>query len=448
MVSLEDYNKLKKEFEDFKILVLNQQQQQQQSQQAQSTQEDDTKSVTFTDYDSTTDKETSESEAETSAKGKQKRKKKKKDLKSVLKSHQKIIKGIANAINTKESISADVATELNNLSKTHVNHAIRKNNSQFLSEAPNVPSPPKLREEGHADIKVLREAIASLKDLFKNAFNGDEREDVMSLLKHASQLAHTCNLSIEQFYTLLKSRINMGSNLYTEVSHHYNEKSPPRVLFKELIPAYSSNKNFLTYLNKMTNYKPAPGESPNTIFTNVKTIAIQMADSSNSREKGDYILERVREKILTLFPNLAPRIIEQENKSKPKHLGEFAQLFLSLAPLVQQETKKGMSRNTVYEVMEDTPAIHEISSALPIKLTRAQAQQLDNRCYKCGNGNPDQGPHFGRDCILYRDTPLAAYMCRRCDKGVHLPKHCKQIIDSIHQIEIIDTASETEEIKN
>ena len=444
---LEDLNALKQEVEELKKLLAEQRAQPPPQQQTQREEDDsDVRSVTFTDFESTTEKESSESDMESGDKAKTKRKRRKKDLKALLKSHQRIIKGMATAINEKGTLNETVAAELNNLSKSHVNHAIRKNNSKFSIEGQNIPSPPKLREKGHAEMKVLREAIQSLKDLYKHAFSGDEGEDVLGLLQNVSQLAHNCNLSIEQFYLLLKSRINMGTTLYTEVTHHYNQKSPPRVLYKEIIPAYSTDKHYLTYLNKMTNFKPQPNDSAKTIFAKIKSIAIQMADSTPTTQKDEFILSRVRDKILTLFPNLAHLIIERELSLKPTNIGEFAQIFLGLAPLVDHSNKKFV-RPTIHEVVEE-PTIHEISSSLPIKLTRTQAQLLDGKCFKCANENPDQGPHFGRDCIWYKDTPLAIMFCRRCDKAVHLPKFCKQSPDSIQQIEIIDSSDLEELEKN
>ena len=236
----------------------------------------------------------------------------------------------------------------------------------------------------------------------------------------------------------------MGSSLYKEVCHHYNQMSPPRVLFRSLIPAYNTKRNYLKHLNQMNSYKPNPTDSANTVLTKVKTLAIEMADSANDPNKSEYVFRQVRDKILSLYPSLAPTIIEHESRYNPTNIGEFSQLFLGMAPLFDLHNKKS-ARNTIYEILERDTSINDISPNLPIKLTRAHAQRLDGLCFKCANENPDQPPHFGRECALYKDTPLAMYICKRCEKGVHLPKFCKQSPDSIHQIEIIDSDYDSEE---
>ena len=444
MATQEDFKKLKQELEELKNSLKNKEENKEQTKD-----ETDNRSVTFTDYDTTTEKETTDSEKETTdGRERRKRMRKKKDLKGLLKSHQKIIKGLADSVNKKEAINETVAAEINNLSKKHIKHAITKTNSSFSIDGNNIPRAPKLREKGSAEIKALRETIGSLKDLYKQSFSGNEDEDVLGLLKHVGELAHSADLSIDQFYVLLKSRVTMGSPLYKEVCHHYNLMSPPRVLFKSLIPAYNTNRNYLKHLHRMTSYKPAPTESANAILTKVKTMAMEMSDSANNvKDKSEYVLSKVKDKIFTLYSHQAPTVVDHIIKNNPTTIGEFTTLFLDLAPHIETSNKKPI-RHNILEIMEEDTSIHEISKSLPIKLTKAQAQKLDGCCFKCGSQNPDQGPHFGRDCIMYKDTPLAMYFCRRCDKGVHLPSFCKQSADSIQMVEIIDSDEYEREIKN
>ena len=432
----EEYEKLKLENEDLKKKVND------------TAAEDDAKSVVFTDYESTTGKDSDTDDD--SGNGKRRKRRKKKDLKNILKSHQRILKGLAGVLLNKEIADENLTTEINDLSKKDIREAIQRNNLPSVDNIANEPSPPKLREAGEAKIATLREAIQSLKDIFKNSFSGSENDDVLALLKHAGQLAHSGQLSIDQFYVLLKSRISMGTPLYREVTFHYNQLSPPRILYKELIPLYASNKNYIQHLNRMNAYKPGPGDTANTVLAKVKTMAIEMAESSNilDKDKPDYILGRIRDKIITLYPSIAHDLIHKENITRSRTVGDFTRLFLSLGPLVDYSHKKN-SRQSVNEVTENDEdlTVFEISQRPTIKLTKAHAERLSNKCYKCASENPDQGNHFGRECIWYKDTPLAYYLCNRCQIGVHLPKYCLQAPDSIQQIEIIE-GSDSEDQKN
>ena len=428
----QEFEKLKLENEDLKKKV------------SDNATEDDAKSVAFTDYDSTTGKDSDTDDD--SGNGRRKKKRKKKDLKNILKSHQRVLKGLAGVLLNKEIADENLTTEINDLSKKDIREAIQRNNLPSVDNIANEPSPPKLREAGEAKIATLREAIQSLKDIFKNSFSGSENDDVLALLKHAGQLAHSGQLSIDQFYVLLKSRISMGTPLYREVTFHYNQLSPPRILYKELIPLYTSNKNYIQHLNKMNGYKPGPGDAANTVLAKVKTMAIEMAESSNipDKNKQDYILGRIRDKVLTLYPNIAHNLIHKENTTQARTVGDFTRLFLSHGPLIEHNNNKN-PRSTLYgntRSAEDLNVFEISSKPLPIRLTKTDSERLQNKCYRCASENPNQGNHYGRECLWYKDKPLANEVCIRCQIGVHQPIHCQQAPDCLPNIEIIDSGEE------
>ena len=436
-VSEEEHNKLKKELDQLKQELKSQKDKE----------ENVNKQTQFTDY-STTDKDDTDAESGSTDQKQKRKRRKKKDLKTLLTSHQRIIKSLASAVLTDNQADEKIKSELNGLSKNGIRKAIDHNNFPNYDNPQNMPSPPKLRETGEADIKTLHDAIGSLKDLYKNTFSGGENEDLPGLLKHASQIAFNSKLSIEQFYSLLKSRIAMGTPLYSEIKFHYDQLNPPRILFKDILPIYAGSKSYLQALRKMNSYRPNHNDSVHTVISKVKELAYNMADTVQSENKTDFIHHRVRDKLLTLYSNIAPDIMERENQVQPQSVGAFLQMFLSFAPRIENFNKK-YPKYDVHEISEIS--VNEITTRpTKIKLTKADAERLKDKCYKCSNLHPTQGPHFGRDCEWYKDTPLAYYICNKCRSGVHLPKFCKQNNEAINniEIEIIDSDETSDMEKN
>ena len=271
---------------------------------------------------------------ETSRKQKRKKNTRKSAYKTVLKNQNEAILALAN--NTKDK-PAELTTAINGLSNSQIARAVKEITGE-TEEGNEAVKWPILRLKGEAEARVLHETIGTLKDLYKETFSGKpSSEDIPSLLRSVAQLSVSSNLSREQFYNLLRSRIRMGSTLYEDIRHHQNMGSSPKVLFQDLLPLYCNNNTYMSNLSKLQNYKPPSGATAAEVIAQVKNIAMALAEKApGDCEKQDLVYNLVRNHILMLYPHLAPAIQEKELSSKSNSLSNFVKIFLKMAPLVEQ----------------------------------------------------------------------------------------------------------------
>ena len=389
----------------------------------------------FSDEETDADTDYSDTEtSEASTSDKKKHRKKKDSLTRLLKTHQTILKELGSA----ETNSVKLNQLLNGLSDTNLDQVI-KSSGQSVPTVPNPPVAPNLSNNDNAKVSVLKEAITSLKDLYRNQFSGVPGEDLVGFLNTTGTLAKDSHLSRAQFYTLLKSRVVMGSNLYNEISFHENVDSSLKTLYKELIPLYSNFSNYATVLHKLNTYRPAQNTPANQILAQIKNLVLDLSSySTNSKNKKDFIFQMCRNKVLELYPFIAPQLLERETMTNSSSMSDFSNIFLSLAPLIEHNNKRN---KTVHETRDTPPAVnHESEHTVHvIKLTPSLAAKFADRCFKCGNQS-SQPDHKARDCTLYQNCALAYYVCSKCRSGVHLPRDCKnkpaENVNSI-KIEII-----------
>jgi hypothetical protein len=362
-------------------------------------------------------------------------------IKHVLGKHQKAIKKLAKKTVPKGEENDDLRQLINGLSNQSILDAVRNSTLPNFPNNPNHPIAPKLRTNHGASVQTLRDTITSLKDLYRNQFQGRDNEDIDGLLRSASQLAEEGKLSEKNFYQLLKSRVQMGSVLYSEISHHEKTNSSLRTLFNELVPLYSNTANYLTNLRALNEYKPPSGTPANQVLAHIKMLVTNLAGSSNATDKTDFILSHTRDKVLATYPNIAPSIIERELTNNATTMASFSKIFLNLSPSIDKN-KLNNKVNETKETSLDEPLdfkieiIPEKDTIHTIRLSSALATQLKDKCFKCGDTSK-QDKHYARNCDLYRGSPLAYYLCLTCKKGVHLPRDCKyQPDDEINSIQI------------
>lgn len=390
-------------------------------------------SASESDYDSKTPK--------TLQLGKKKIKRRNPSIQKIFHDYQRCLQKMATKVIKGEEGDEELSALVNSLSSTQISKAMKVNNG-YDTENPNNPTYPILRKEGEAELKDLKEAITTLKDVFKTGFKGEPSEDLVSFLQMVGKLAVASNLDIDQFYTLLKSRLIMSTQLYEDVKHHHRKLSTPKTLFKEIIPLYT---NLSTYLDSVNNLNSITisGKTPQAVLARVKQLTNEVASHMQGSDTDTFVYNTVRNKLLCLYPLLAPSIIEREREKKGRNIGEFTRIFLHLAPSLEYSKKNKYAHNSVnstnqlqddytFEVLEIKPTgtVHRI------KLSKEHLSRLSGKCFKCAN-ETEQEPHMGRDCLLYKDTPLAFYLCNQCEVGVHLPKHCRSgpNANSINRIE-------------
>ena len=253
-----------------------------------------------------------------------------KSLARVLDSHQRILKRLGKNTPSTSTEDAELKSLINSLSRTTLQYAVKMENSHQLTvNNQSLPTAPDLSMNKDVSVTVIKECIQSLKDAFRNLFTG--REDITPFLCFLNQLAVSNKVSEKQYLLLLKSRIQIGTPLYTEVAYHEENESSLKTLFKEAIPIYCLQPNYLLTLNKLNNYKPAPNTPPAQVLAQLKQIVIELANSTDIEIKPDYIYTTIKNKIFSLYPELAPSLMEEEAHTKTRNIGDFSRLFITLA---------------------------------------------------------------------------------------------------------------------
>ncbi len=298
--------------------------------------------------------------------------------------------------------------------------------------------PPEISKNSNASSATLRETLQSLRDCFKNTFAGKEEEDLEGYFKAAGKLAEDHKLSKSQFYTLLRSRIQTSCPLYIEIGGHEDQGSSLKTMYNEILYSYGRENNYVRALHNLNVFKPNTTSQPNEVLTKVKSLVIMLAKTSKTEDMTNFIYSRLKEKMLSLYPQISQQVVEQEYRDKTQTTANFTRIFLSLAPLNIKKPLHKTKDDTVLEIeenpMTDEEVRHdenekEILRVHVIRLSEAVVKRLSGRCYKCASLT-----HFGRDCPVYKGCALAYYLYSKCQQSVHLPKDCRQTIDEVNLV--------------
>ncbi len=432
--------------------------------------DDDTEgySTTTNSTSNDSDSETSSSEHSRSRRRRRRRNKPKSNkLNKLLINQADAIKGLADAVLNKEGHEAtQLKSLINGMSHQSIRKALKQerrdtNKSHVLMQAPTAVHPT-LRKSGEAPVKDLRESLQTLKDSFRSTISGTESEGISPFLKIAGTIAKNSNLSPSQFYLLIKSRVHPGSQLSRDVTNHANRNTDLRTFFKETCTLYPGDTGYLTSLRKFEEFR-GTGLTASQFLATLKNLATDLVVSSGLANTEENVLNKVRDKFITLLPTIAPTILEKEAATRSRNssgsMKGFTKTFMSFSDRIESILAK-QQKNRIHAILSDQSSDEEPALSVQLitdnkkskhvlKLTKNQLDMLNNKCYKCGSNSPIQpGKHLGRECILYKDTPLAAYMCSSCNIGVHLPKYCRQkqvqekeqadSEEEVHEIHIID----------
>ena len=371
---------------------------------------------------------------------KKRQKSKTSSLRKILKSHQEILTKLGN-LNKQETEEAnEIKALINSLENTNLKEALKDDDAKSNHLSLDLMQPPEITKNANASSSTLRETLQSLRDCFKTMFQGKEEEDLESYFKAAGKLAENHKLSKSQFFTLLRSRVQMGSSLYIEIGGHEDQGSSLKTMFAEILYSYGKQNNYVRVLHNLNAFKASPNAQPNEVFTKVKSLVIQLAKASNTENMTPFIYSRLREKMLSLFPSISQQVVELESREKVQSTANFTRIFLSLAPLNIKKPLNKPKDDTVLEIEENHQTEDETgndqeedkpkeSRVHVVRLSESVVKRLSGRCYKCASLS-----HFGRDCPTYKGCALAYYLCSKCKQSVHLPKDCKQSLEDVNLV--------------
>ena len=381
---------------------------------------------------STTDNSDSEDKEDKQRKLK---KRKKKTLEHILQRHEKIIKKLAEGDD-----DAQLTALVNSLSKSQIKDATtikRKINTDIKT--------PKL---GKTDAcpSSMKDATTVLRDTWKSLVT-DDTETTTDYLNLAGEIAENSKLSPTQYYNLIKLRIPPEGTLMKTVRSNLRNIVPVKHFLKEINAYNNPCASYLSKLRKFNDYQGRESNDANDFIRTVRHLATDLATAENGKPTTHNILKKIREKVFTLLPTVGQEILKhEEQKDIPQTIPDFITLTLTFSTQIERglKFKRAQTVNVVEENLgneewtgETTQtenkrvnSINQPRKATTLKLTKQQLQSLQGKCYKCGNKSPIQpNDHRAAECILYKGTALAAYMCNNCNIAVHLPKDCLQTED-------------------
>ena len=386
----------------------------------------------FTDTIPSSASEASDSELEdgNSKKDKAKAKTSKgaRNLQDVLKTNKKILSKLAEKVNEgKETVDAEMNALLNSLD-VKIENPYKESTRPMYSNMKHLKT---RLDGGEASAQDYSYALNQFKMATPKI--SDEGFGVASVLEAAASVAEQYNLNTEQYYMMLRSRISQNSDLFKEITHHLQLKTPPAKFAQEILTTYGVTSTYQEVTKRLEEFTPSPTDMPQAVLRKLKVLAQEAGQFVPEKNRKDLVYESLKLKLVNLYPNTAPTLLQYENKPGNRNMQSLCRNFLALTPPIPG--RRRMHRQQVLEI-EEVPetygsyTVNEVQDKPPaknpsLKLTTQQLKSLRGKCYKCGNQSA-QPPHMGRDCILYKDTPLASFVCKKCHKGVHLPAKCKQ----------------------
>ena len=381
------------------------------------------------------------SDSSTGSNRARRRKKDKYSMSKLLQNQQGVLQSVVQRV-TDPDKAEDVAvrTATNTFSRKRINEAIQKERSSHYKNLTNevqIARVPKVEKNKPATSKENRDAIQNLKDMQSSRVNGEEVEGIHEYLSTCSRLATDSKLSLNQFYDLLKSRIDPKSTLYREITNNYRKGTDLKQLFKELCETYPGGTSYLSSFRRYKDFD-GTGMTASQFISKLKNAAHDLINATpHTVDKDADIYNKVIEKTMALLPSLASDILERYQTAMRGDtrgdLAVFTSVFMKLSDKIEQELKPHFKKTI--KLISEAPAeqnqyhdedqVRYLINAL--KLTTYDANKLKGKCFKCGSLSPLQQPdHFARECLAYKGDPLAMYLCKLCNLGVHLPSVCKQ----------------------
>lgn len=400
----------------------------------------------------------------------QKNRKKKKgySMSRLLREQQGVLQNVVNKVTSPEKDEdIGIRTASNSFSKLAISEALK--NERALNHCTpyvngQVAKAPKLDQNNEASAKNNRDAMNTLKDMTPNRINGEEIEGIHEYLSLCSRVATNHKLSYDQFYDLTKSRITPNSTLYREITNNHKGRIPLKGMFKQLCTTYPGGSSYMSSLRRFDEFTGA-GMSASKFISQLKNLAHDITHASKkTSDIEEAIFRRVYDKTLALLqPNISQDLYERYRTdmrgSDKDDLTVFTGSFMCFSDKIEQLLHH-KQRNRSIKCIQESNSQEEQKSSTPkrnhgkretrkddsysessdddnqnselqvvnlLKLSKANLDQLQGACFKCGSKSPVQKPdHYSRECLLYSNEPLAMYMCGLCNLGVHLPSLCKQ----------------------
>ena len=371
-----------------------------------------------------------------------------KELETVLLNHERMLKTIAN-----QESNDKIKSMANTLSSTRIKKATQSQRSKTMNF-----KIPKLSPTD-APHNQMKDSTSVLRESWRTTIDEADCDEITDYLNVIANISETGKLSIQQYYSLVRIRIPQDGILMKIVRTNYRNEIPPKVFLKEIAAYHQPNANYLDKLEKFQKFNGKDHTKATELIKSIRYLATDLA-SAEGDPSSDNIYKKMREKLFGIVPTIAQEIMKHEAQTETTpsianfittcmtfsasidrtlrykrphqvhHIEEQSDTELRMEN-TQRQTKRP-SQLSIEEEFEQQLYIHSISDSAPthpllMKLTKPHIQQLANKCYKCGSESKLQPhPHRSFECLLYKGKALAAYLCKRCEKGVHLPTDCLQ----------------------
>mgnify|MGYP006975539385 CR=1 FL=1 len=304
----------------------------------------------------------------------------------------------------------------------------------------------------------MKDSTSVLRESWRTTVDEADCDEVTDYLNVITNIAETGKLSIQQYYSLVRIRIPQDGILMKIVRTNYRNEVPPKVFLKEIAAYHQPNANYIDKLEKFQKFNGKDHTKASELIKSIRHKATDLA-SAEGDPSSENIYRKMREKLFGIVPTVAQEIMKHEEHTETTpSIANFIATCMTFSASIDRALryKRPHQVNQVEEHsdnefrMESThrqarPSqppiedefdrqlyIHSVSDLTPshpllMKLTKPHIQQLANKCYKCGSESKLQpNPHRSFECLLYKGKALAAYLCKRCEKGVHLQTDCLQ----------------------
>ena len=247
------------------------------------------------------------------------------NLQDVLKTNKKILSKLAEKVNEgKETVDAEMNALLNSLD-VKIENPYKESTRPMYSNMKHLKT---RLDGGEASAQDYSYALNQFKMATPKI--SDEGFGVASVLEAAASVAEQYNLNTEQYYMMLRSRISQNSDLFKEITHHLQLKTPPAKFAQEILTTYGVTSTYQEVTKRLEEFTPSPTDMPQAVLRKLKVLAQEAGQFVPEKNRKDLVYESLKLKLVNLYPNTAPTLLQYESKPGNRNMQSLCRNFLAL----------------------------------------------------------------------------------------------------------------------